>query len=163
MRNVLCLLGALIIFISACGKVTAPLPPNEVVKLYLNELSILKDPIYKKKFVKNSGQAKRYVQAKENVENLIWISGSSRSDKFRKNMFTSAGLLFTSSSFEIKDERIEGEKAFVTVVFEKVGLMGRDLGKASEGSSNPILYELIKTNDGWKLKDIGGILAKRGF
>ena len=158
-----CLLLALIL--TSCS---APsLPPKETVKLYLDELSVLKDPLYKKLSLDELGgdteKTKRYKEATKTVKGLLWHDSSSLKPERRKKLLLAAGTIITYKGYKITEERIKEDKAFVTVIFEKTSLFNKDLGKASQEDSKPFTYELIKTSRGWRIKDINGILAKRGL
>lgn len=160
------LILSLILSLSSCTRPPV-LSPEDTVKLYLDELAIFKDPIYRKtardKLKEGSEEFKRYTKAVQTINGLIWVDKSSLLPDRRKSLIVTAGTIITYKDYNIIDERIENNKAFVTVVFEKTSLFGKDLGKASQQDSKPIEYELIKTRKGWQIKDIDGILAKRGF
>jgi hypothetical protein len=152
--------------LSSCSKAPA-LSPQETVKLYLDELAIFKDPIYKKAALdklEESEELERYKEAVQTIKRLIWTDKSSLQPEKRKSLLVAAGAMFTYKDYILIDEKIYDNKAFVTVVFQKMRLFGADLGKAGQQQGNkPVNYELIKTREGWKIKDIDRILAKRGF
>jgi len=143
------------------------LSPKEIVKLYLEELEIFKDPFYEEaaldKLTEDSEAAKRYVQAVKTLDNLIWTDRSSVFPKRRRDVLLTCAVIITSEGYEIIDERIEGKQAFVTVIFKKTSLFNLNLGKMDKQDSPPTTYELVKTLKGWKIKDIDGILVKRGL
>ncbi len=157
---------AMIFALTSCAQ-KPHLSPKETVELYLNELRIIKDPIYKKavrdELAQDKEKARRYVKAANTVNGLIWKDISSAHVKIRRNLLMAAPLILTYENYKIISEDIQGKKAFVTVVFGKTCVFGLDLGEASRRDSRPVKYELIKTDKGWQIKDIDGILAKRGF
>ena len=167
-RIINCILILSLIFtLSSCSRPPA-LSPKETVKLYLDELSIFKDPIYKKaaleKLEEESEELKRYQKAVQIINRLVWTDKSSLWPEKRKSLLVAAGAMFTYKSYTIIDEKIYDNKAVVSVAFERMKLFDVDLGEAAQQQGNkPINYELIKTREGWKVKDIDGILAKRGF
>ena len=160
------LVPLLLLNLSSCS-MPSFLSPKETVKLYLDELAIFKDPIYRKasldELERDPEKAKRYVKAVENIKKLVWTDRSSLWPERRRNLVIMVGTVVTYKDYRIISERIKDNKAFVTVIFGKTSIFNKDLGKASQQDSKPTTYELIKTNKGWQIKDIDGILAKRGF
>ena len=142
------------------------MPPKDTVKLYLDELAIFKDPLYKeaarKELRGDPEKVRRYAKAGEVIERLLWTDASSNPER-RKKLLLGVATIITYKGYRIASEQIKGNKAFVGVVFEETGLFGKDLGAAARRESRTVTYELLKTRKGWRIKDIDGILAKRGL
>jgi len=144
-----------------------PISPKETVKLYLDELEVFKDPIYKKaasdELKQDPEKAERFKKAGETVKELLWTDSSSMWPEKRKQLLIGIGSIVTHKDYEITNEHFEDNKAFVTVIFGKVMLFGKDLGRLGDRQSKPVTYELIKTRQGWRIKDINSMLARRGM
>ena len=160
------LIPLLLLNLNSCS-MPSPLSPKETVKLYLDELAIFKDPIYRKasfdELERDPEKIKRYKKAVQTIKELLWTDSSSLWPERRKKLLLATGAMITYKGYRITSERIEDNKAFVTVILERTSLFNKDLGKASKQDSKPITYELRKTSKGWQIKDIGGILAKSGL
>lgn len=141
--------------------------PTDTVKLYLDEMLIIKDPLYKEAArdgVKGDAEkAKRYTEAGETVKTLMWADTSSPNPERRKQLLMTLGTIVTFKSYNILSERIEGDKAYVEVVFKETSILEKDLGSASQQDSRPTTYELLKTPEGWRLKDVNGLLGRAGM
>ncbi len=157
------LAGVLFINLISCVPLAPSLSPQDTIKTYLNELAIFKDAVYRKaaldELKKDPEKAKKYIEAGRTINNLLWTDDSSNPDR-RKKLLLSAGTIVTYKGYEIMSERIEGNSAFVEVVFKKAAVFDRNMGAASAQDSKPVTYGLIKTQKGWKIKDINGILGK---
>ena len=157
---------SLVLSMASCSR--APLAsPRDTVKTYLDELEIFKDPIYKKaaldEMQEDPEKAERYKKAGETIKELLWTDKSAMWPEKRKEILIGAGAIVTHKDYKIISDRIEGNKAFVTVIFERVTLFGKDLGKLSDHRSRPVTYELIKTRQGWQIKDMDSLLTQRGM
>lgn len=155
----------LLLSLISCAR---PAPsPKDTVKLYLDKMMILKDPLYKgvalDELKGDPEKAKRYAKAGETIKELLWTDSSSLRPDRRKALLMSLGTIVTFKDYRIISERVEGSKAYVTVVLEETTLFGKDLGIAGQQDSKPVPYELIKTPHGWRIKDINGIMAERGL
>lgn len=156
-----------IVLLSLISCAGPSLSPKDTVKLYLDEMMIFKDPLYKRAALDelkgDSEKAKRYAKAGQTLKELLWTDPSSFRPERRKKLLITLGTIVTFKGYRILSDRVEGDKAYVTVALEETSLFNIDLGAASEKDSKPIPYELIKTRQGWRIRDINGILAKRGF
>ena len=69
----------------------------DTVRQYLDEITVLRDLVYKDlptgDMVKITKESAQYLKAKKEILSLIWDSGNTRADKFRKNTFTIKGHL----------------------------------------------------------------------
>jgi len=156
------LIPALVIGLSSCSMGTKS--PENVVKVYLDEMMIIKDPMYKKAARDDAAgdpkKAKRYEEANRKVEDLMWTDPASIRPERRKKLLMTLGAIVTYKSYRITSQKIESDKALVTVEFQPPVKTAKDKGKSWSG---PTTYELAKTKEGWLLKDVNGLLSKAGM
>jgi len=159
------LISLLVISLSSCT--IGAKSPTDTVKHYLDEMMIIKDSLYKEaardQLKGDPEKAKRYTEAGQTVKELMWTDLSSLKPDRRKKLLMTLGTIVTFKSYNVLSERIEGDKAYVEVVFGETSIFEKDLGEASRRDSKPTTYELIKTREGWRLKDVNGLLARAGM
>ena len=130
-------------------------------------MMIVKDPLYRQasrdELKGDKAKAERYAEAGRTVNELLWTDPSSSKSDSRKKLLMALGTIVTFKGYKITSERVEGDKAYITVILEKTSLLGKDMGEASQQESKPITYELVKTRQGWRIKDVDGILTRAGM
>ncbi len=159
------LISFLVMCLSSCAVGTKP--PADTVKRYLDGMMIVKDPLYRgaaRDELKGDPQkSKMFAEAGKTVEELMWADPSASNPERRKKLLMTLGTIVRYKSYEITGERVEGDKAYVDVVFKETAVLDKDLGNASRPESKPTTYELIKTAKGWLIKDVNGLLARAGM
>ena len=136
--------------------------PEGTVKLYLDELAIIKNPEYYKEFKKPAAEKdelkiKRYTLAVKNTEDLIWNDPKVKKSSRRKTLMLAPLMILRYSGYSVTDVKIEAKSAFINTTFQIIGF-GKNsesaTSLANEEISNPIKFELIKTATGWLIKNI---------
>jgi len=143
------LVPLLLLNLSSCS-MPSLLSPKETVKLYLDELVIFKDPIYRKASLDelegDPEKVKRYKKAAQTIKELLWTDSSSLRPERRKKLILTVGTMITCKGYTITSERIENNKAFVTAIFEKTSLFNKDLGIASNQDSETTTIPCLQVN-----------------
>ena len=107
------------------------LSPGETVRLYLEELKIFTDPFYKQASVdtlkEDTEEARRYLKAVKTIDKLIWKDKGSLTPQRRRVIILTVGTVITYEDYEIIDEVLKGDLAYVTVIFKERTLFNLDL------------------------------------
>jgi hypothetical protein len=138
----------------------------------MDELAIIKSPDYYREFKKedtnkDEEKIRRYTEAVRVTEELVWTDPNAKNAKRRKTLMLAPLMVLRYRSYKILEVQEEKDAAFVTVILRNLGLPGKspeDLFELASGEdSSPVTFELIKTNVGWRIKDIEGIFNRHGL
>ncbi|MBN1871343.1 MAG: hypothetical protein JW800_02105 [Candidatus Omnitrophica bacterium] len=155
----------------SCSK-PVMLSPKDTVQRYMNELEIIKDPNYYKEFKKDaperdSTKIDRYTMAVKATEDLVWTEPGRINATRKKTLMLAPLMVLKYKGFDITDVKEEKDVAFVTAVLNKLGVAGKNpdefLPFVQGEDYMPVTFELIKTNEGWKIKNIEGVFNKQGL